>query len=265
MLSSIFLAQVSLSTALLLSVSPTDISSSILNSKYPTSQLSNSTCSLLQHGGFQGALRVFNDFETCYKSPEELPSTPIANTRSPWIEESITCTANASTKFCTYHTPEFANYRGLSVLTKPEIAGKIATYRSVVSPATETPELAYPPPFEIKQLPGRGMGVIANRTIERGETLFAHAVVGIFHNDVFTHKGHQHYHEYEGLFHDAVDQLPTQTNEKFWALATHEEGGVDGVIGRLNTNVFAVNMGGEEHSVIVPETAVGSPKVNCPR
>jgi len=201
---------------------------------------------------------VFNDFETCHENSDELlPSPPISSVYSPWIEEAITCTTNVSTKFCTYHSPEFANHRGLSVITKPEIAEKIAALRSVDSPATETPELPFPRPFEIKKLPGRGLGVIANRTIERGERLFAHAVMGIFHNDVFYNQRTSHYLEHEKLFHDAVDQLPTQSNILFWELASHEEDrGVDGVIGRLNTNVFAVNVGGEEHSVIVPETAV---------
>ena len=96
------------------------------------------------------------------------------------------------------------------------------------------------------------MGVVANRTIEKGERLFGHSIIGIFHDDAF---GEANYPEYESLFHDAVDQLPVDTNEKFWNLAAHESG-VDGVVGRLNTNTFFALFGGEGHKVIVPETAV---------
>ena len=259
--SSILLAQISLSTASLLSGFPSDVSSSVLNSRYPISQQTNSTCSVWQDGGSQGLLRVFNDLESCHDQQGEPPSPIVPNEYSPWIEEVITCTTNASTEYCTYHTPEFANNRGLSVVTKPEIASKIATFQSVVTPATKTPERAFPPPFEIKELPGRGLGVIANRTIERGERLFAHAVMGIFHNDMFYNHKTPHYREYESLFHDAVDHLPNDSNKIFWELASHEEeNGVDGVIGRLNTNVFAITIGGEDHSAIVPETAVCCPK-----
>jgi len=114
------------------------------------------------------------------------------------------------------------------------------------SPPTTLP---FPPPFEVRELSSRGLGVIANRTIEKGERLFAHTPLGIFHNHAF-----QNPDEYEKLFNDAVDQLPQDPRELFRALASHE--GDRRVVGRLNTNAFGATFGGEPHVVLVPETAV---------
>ncbi|KAH8591234.1 hypothetical protein B0O99DRAFT_632945 [Bisporella sp. PMI_857] len=251
----LFLSQGCLATASLLSGPMAEISSSNLNIAYSNSLQNNSTCSAI--GGkndyfIQNRLRSFG---ICHSRTQPLPSVIDVPSISPW-KYPISCTTNATIRFCTYSSPKFANNRGLSVLTKPEIANKISKYKSVQRPSTRDPFRAFPPPFEIKELPGRGLGVIANRTIERGERLFAHAVMGIFHNDAFLAEHEPSYREHEDLFHDAIDQLPLDSNELFWDLTSHEETlGINRVIGRLNTNTFAANFGGEGHSVIVPETA----------
>ncbi|KAG9247959.1 hypothetical protein BJ878DRAFT_413818 [Calycina marina] len=165
---------------------------------------------------------------------------------------------SARDQMCVYTSPSFANNRGISVLTAPSIAAEIANYPSLLKPATRHPKALFPAPFETRQLPGRGMGVIANRTIERGERIFAHAVVGIFNTEAFLTYDDEGYEEVEELFHLAIDQLPTDVGRLVLDLASHEEEQgmeVDGVIGRLNTNMFQATFGDEDHTVIVPETA----------
>lgn len=99
------------------------------------------------------------------------------------------------------------------------------------------------------------MGVIANRTIYRGERLFAHGVIGIFHNDVFLTRRSKEYGLRTNLMETGVEQLPEEARENFHAMIG-QRGTKNQVIGKLNVNTFGETFGGEEHSIIIPETAV---------
>jgi hypothetical protein len=150
-------------------------------------------------------------------------------TSSPWQYPPF-C-ANVSTHnysardvFCTFTSTSFASGRGISILTTPRIAKKIVASPAFTSPKPQ-PALfsaSNPPPFEVRHIPGRGMGVVANRTIQKGDRLFAYPVIGIFHNDAFVKKDSPSYKEHVDLFEKAITQLPHSTAEKLWALAAHE-------------------------------------------
>lgn len=104
---------------------------------------------------------------------------------------------------------------------------------------------------------GREWGVIANRTIYRGERLFAHGVIGIFHNDVFLTPRSKDYGLRTNLMELAVEQLPQEARENFHAMIG-QPGCPNEVTGKLNVNTFSEVFGGEEHSIIIPETAVSA-------
>jgi hypothetical protein len=51
-----------------------------------------------------------------------------------------------------------------------------------------------------------------------------------------------------------VDQLPPPTKQLFMDMAAHNES-EEPIVERIYTNTFGLDFGGEEHSVVVPETA----------
>ncbi|PQE08320.1 SET domain-containing protein [Rutstroemia sp. NJR-2017a BVV2] len=215
---------------------------------------------------FQGSTAVLSSipFHRSLSLPNEAHNNPA--TSSPW-QYPPSC-ANVSSRtslskdvFCTFTSTSFASGRGISILTTPRIAKRIAaspvfTFRKPQPPLFSA---SNPPLFEVRHMTGRGMGVVANRTIQRGDRLFAYPVIGIFHNDAFVKKDPVSYKEHVKLFEKAVTQLPPSTAEKLWALGAHETNrqGQDGegVIGRLNTNTFGEQFIAQDHSIVVPETA----------
>ncbi|KAG9228295.1 hypothetical protein BJ875DRAFT_527639 [Amylocarpus encephaloides] len=156
--------------------------------------------------------------------------------------------------FCTLTSNTFLGGRGISVVTKPEIAEKIASLPAFG--LKERPVLRddRPPPYEIKHVVGKGMGMIANRTIFRGERLFANAVTGIFHNEAFLARSAREYRLRTDLIEKAVHQLPGDSRKKFHAMIG-QPGGHSEVVGKLNVNTFSEDFGGEEHSIMIPEPA----------
>lgn len=167
----------------------------------------------------------------------------IPSSRYEW-DHPITCSNHTDNNFCVYSSNSFHHNRGLSIITKPAISVEIAALPEV-SLSQPTPlETQSSPPFEIKEISGRGMGVVANRTIERGEQIFAHPIIGIYHNDAFHDPKRPGYEERITLFRKSIEQLPENSKELFWKLAAHDEK-IDGVIGRLLKNTFAANFGGE--------------------
>lgn len=149
------------------------------------------------------------------------------------------------------------------MITTPSIASVIAALPAFDSHTASAHEpIKGPAPYKVRDVPGKGLGLVANRTIHRGERLFAVPVIGIFHQDSFPKRRSESVNELERLFYRSATQLPEGTGEKFWALAAHEEklreiSGA-GVVGRLNTNTFGEDFGGVEHSIVAPETAVSA-------
>ena len=90
------------------------------------------------------------------------------------------CTWNRAKdqEYCVFTSSEFANGRGISIhATWPQV-GEIFSFpafrdaeahRNLGSNANQLPN----PPFFIAEIPNHGMGVIANRTILRGEWLMS--------------------------------------------------------------------------------------------
>jgi hypothetical protein len=218
-------------------------------------QPNNSTCSPFDRTGL---LSLTPHLQICQQSPCPFSSSA---TPEPWTHPQV-CTTNTTTLFCVYTSSNIYNGRGISIVTKPHIALRIASF-SAFTAQPKPPELLFPAPFSIEHVPGKGMGVVANRTIQRGESIFAHPIIGIFHNDAFLTPKSKGFGEVTGLFHQAVDQLPDEARAKFMRMAAYREGeDYEPIIEKLNTNTFGEDFAGEEHSIVVPETAVC---VSCAR
>jgi hypothetical protein len=59
-----------------------------------------------------------------------------------------------------------------------------------------------------------------------------------------------------------VERLPAEARGKFHAMIG-QKGSRSEVVGKLNVNTFGEQFGGEEHSIIIPETAVSFPRGSC--
>lgn len=66
-------------------------------------------------------------------------------------------------KYCVYSHRQFAG--GIVVVTNSENAKRIAELPDLTTPRTE------PPPYYATEIPGKGIGLVANRTIKRGERI----------------------------------------------------------------------------------------------
>ncbi|TGO38006.1 hypothetical protein BHYA_0084g00380 [Botrytis hyacinthi] len=202
-------------------------------------------------------------------SNESNTTLSTSSTPSPWqyspLCSNITSTSPKTPQFCVYTSTTFASGRGISLLTTPKIASKIASLPGFTSSLPFQPlyNSSNPAPFEIRQLPGRGMGVIATRPIKRGTILFAYPTIGIYHNSAFPRSHNSSSssspQNHTSLFSLSATQLPPSTSNLLYSLAAHEPlcqlHNSEGIIGRLNTNTFGEDFLGQEHSIVVPETA----------
>jgi hypothetical protein len=129
--------------------------------------------------------------DTCMHPHPHLPENKTSSTTydaapSPWTSEP-TCSSNASETFCLFTSSSFFGNRGISFVTKPHIGERIASLSAFSTPYSSHSSLSdndkRDPPIYVASILGRGMGVIANRTIERGDLIKAHRAIAIFHND----------------------------------------------------------------------------------
>lgn len=217
-------------------------------------------------------LRLFGHLESCSTQTKRVNATQkiqVNTSRDTKIwshpPRCTPSTTNDLEQFCSYTSQSFHNGRGITIITRPEAISFFERLPVLVSPTLPMEKSTTPVPFTIKYIQGKGMGVVANRTIQRGELLFAHAAIGIVNDNAFPKRETPSSSNILNMFHGAIEGLPSDTRKMFWALAAHEESETKfgkavldghGVIARLNTNTFGDQFGGEDYSFVIPETAV---------
>jgi hypothetical protein len=166
---------------------------------------------------------------------------------------------NSTEVYCTYTSPHFARGHGISIWTSPEEMESILALPAFTNPSifkgvNEEPN----PPFIAKELPGRGIGLVANRTIYRGDRIFSHTPVFLAHQDLFDTFVLE---DRIPMQRTAIQRLPLKARSAFMALCGHFGG--DHIEDVLNTNSFAVDLNfpggsGEEYIAVFPEISVRS-------
>jgi hypothetical protein len=191
--------------------------------------------------------------------PEQVIHSSTSSTEnSPW-SHTPQCIRmqNATEKYCLYTSATFAQNRGVTLFTTPEHSEAFLRIPAFAHPdVTKNANREPNPPYESRQLPGRGVGLIANRTLHRGDHIFSTTPVLVVHQDIYE------------IFADvdrlpfqtqAVQRLPENTNKLTMALCGHFGG--DPVDDIVNTNSFAVDMFEDEgddtsYNVLFPEISV---------
>lgn len=182
------------------------------------------------------------------------PLTPNSSEPSPWISEAECIETDDGTSYCVYTSPTFANGRGISILTTPdraETVQRLPAFTDAEAMAGANSEPA--PPFEERVLPGRGRGLIANKTLHRGDRIFAYSPILVLDEDAFDNLDQKDWIAMETA---AVEKLPLATRQSFWEL--HGEPSVNAISDRIDTNAFEIEIGDSTQYIVVPEIAVSA-------
>lgn len=185
--------------------------------------------------------------ETCGLEIVEKATSP-----SPWTMNP-TCMpeVNSTSPYCVYTDEKFANGRGISFFTSPLIAEKIATLPAFSKKDLHDKVNQFDdPPWEVKDIPGRGKGLFAIRTLHRGDEIISTTPVGGFQSDALMADFALDYI----YLHTAFIHLPEPTQQLFLSTMAGSKG--DPIMERINTNAFSGEFEDVPHFLLYPETAV---------
>ncbi|KAJ6445162.1 SET domain-containingprotein [Purpureocillium lavendulum] len=158
----------------------------------------------------------------------------------------------ATEPFCVYSSHAFADGRGISILTTPSRIASISQLPAFIESSAfmDGNGARVSPPFEERELPGRGRGLIANRTMFRGDRILAHTPLLMLDTEAYEDLDDTEWIELETA---AVDQLPAESRAAFWKLygqpTTHP------VSDRINTNAFEIETAAGTYYGVFPEIA----------
>ncbi|KAF2094774.1 SET domain-containing protein [Rhizodiscina lignyota] len=179
---------------------------------------------------------------------QELEITPPWSYKPDCVESS-----NDIEPFCLYTSLTFADSRGVSVITTPTAAKSIEemaafTNKEALRGANTEPPFIY----EARARPGRGIGLIANTRIYRGDRIFSHTPVLVINTKIYKAMPNS---DREFLQKRGVARLPQKTREAY--LALHGQFGGDLVNDIIATNAFRTELSsdGKDYLIVVPETA----------
>lgn len=179
---------------------------------------------------------------------------------------------NTSDDFLVYHSPGFAGGRGISIVTTP---ARIQRFAKVRAPSYANDFSS--PPYEERPMPGKGRGLVATKTLHRGDRIFADTPILLLDAEAFgggddddddDYDDNQDDKEVEGVevgeeqeeddIHSelaalAVSKLPPAMQRQFWNL--HAQAGDDAVMDRIDPNAFELHIGGDTFFGVLPEMA----------
>lgn len=119
----------------------------------------------------------------CVELPDLTVQPGVLN--APWLKlHSAVEHQNATHRFCVYgDSSRVPNHGGVAILSRPEHAAKLAALSPSNDPTlAPMPKKTFHPPYEIRDIPGKGMGMVATRPIKRGEILLSEAPVLVVEN-----------------------------------------------------------------------------------
>ncbi|KAF2641184.1 SET domain-containing protein [Massarina eburnea CBS 473.64] len=158
---------------------------------------------------------------------------------------------NTTEPVCVFSNQEFAGGRGIFIVTTGSLAYKMLNKAAFTDPTSLSRINHHDnPSFVEHEFPGKGRGLIANKTLNRGDQIFASTPL------VISHPGSYDLVEAERLrlAHRGVDSLPSASKAKFWKLLDHFKG--DPVDDRINTNAFDIEIDGVSQFAVLPEIAM---------
>ncbi|KAL2260914.1 hypothetical protein VTK26DRAFT_4951 [Humicola hyalothermophila] len=124
-------------------------------------------------------------------------------------------------KFCVFTDANFADGRGISLITTPQRAAFVAAAPAFIEPRlvrglNQDLLRTTPPKYNVRPVPGKGMGVVATAPIRRGELIMANTASYMVDYAVFNGLSRE---QYTLLESHAVDHLPPAHREAILALS----------------------------------------------
>jgi hypothetical protein len=170
--------------------------------------------------------------------------------------------------YCAFNSHAFASGRGISILTTPRQISEILelpAFRDHNLHSNLDANDYSAPAFAAQEIPNHGIGLIANRTIARGETLMMFTPAFLITDDMYTEVNETERHR---LQRHAFDHLPEPLSKTAYGLAVQGQD-IDRIDDILDTNSFGLYINtpssGEDdyeqtgYRVVFPEIAVSPP------
>lgn len=170
----------------------------------------------------------------------------------PWTHEPV-CTQfleSVGSELCIYTNASFSNGRGISIFTTPSIAEQFSKLLPFEDAAVLDGVNNPGGPWYTKELPGKGTGLIAGRELARGDLVTAYTPVLLVNKDRILST-----RDRELLLRIAVDQLPSASRDAYLKLSTIFGNPAFIVQDVLKANNFEMQLGGEMHLALFPETS----------
>jgi len=154
------------------------------------------------------------------------------------------CYGEGDDEYCTFSSPDFANGRGISIVTTRKRADYLANLPAFTDPDRirelnqDLVETTYKN-YKVVPIPGKGMGIVATRALNRGDLIMSNTFSMAVDYGAFEKLPRE---EILRLQTAATDYLPSQHRSHFLNLSTHDD--IDGYDLRIEkvlaTNAFDI-------------------------
>lgn len=153
---------------------------------------------------------------------------PIDATGPIWASKSLdfgwvkgdACHGFGRDQICTFTYPKFNRGLGIALITTDAILEDVSSWLPMQPPDAMSGGLAAIPPYEAKQIPGKGIGLIANRNISQGELIMARTPAVVVDGTAFKNLSPSHLTQ--ALAH-AIQSLPYDHQVEYLQLTTHDD------------------------------------------
>lgn len=135
-----------------------------------------------------------------------------------WVKGDA-CHELGPSRFCTFTHPKFNRGLGIAFITTDAIVGDVSSSLTLHIPHVEAGGSGAVPPYDATQIPGKGVGLIANRDIKQGELIMARTPAVVVDGTAFNNLSTSHLTQ--ALAH-AIKSLPQQHRDEFLQLSTHD-------------------------------------------
>src|SRR3569833_373596 len=196
--------------------------------------------------------RIFGEAQACSYLRGLEPGTGYGPwTHQPHSHRGTNPKTKTSREYCVFTRANHTSQRGVTVFTTQASADEI-TKLSNLDMYDRVGGINISPPYEKRDLPGRGIGLIATRDISMGETVMRDLPTIILDNEGLFHVEHDDRHE---LLWRGLMQLPKESRMRTRALATSQGG--DQVDDIAHTNGVGIKIGkGRSYGAVMPELSV---------
>ncbi|KAH7397196.1 hypothetical protein BKA66DRAFT_408712 [Pyrenochaeta sp. MPI-SDFR-AT-0127] len=163
------------------------------------------------------------------------------------------CFSNEDTiePYCVFSDQSFASGRGIFIVTTKTFAYAMLEKSAFSKPETLARMNQYTnPPFTQHEFPGKGRGLVANKTLQKGDQIFASTPLLLTDPDAYDLP----VSERLALLYRGIETLPPASQSLFWGLLGHFND--DPVEDRINTNNFETTVDGIHQSAVFPEIAM---------